>query len=94
MADLTMRRKIIDLLIAEGPGFGFKTGKSKRKVTDSYTRVWRERVSEWSGDEEPDADGIRSDVKKKLDELNPRFEGISLALKPLLNPASGERGIK
>jgi hypothetical protein len=39
IADLAMRRKIVDLLIAKGSECGFKTGKSKRKVTDAYTRV-------------------------------------------------------
>ena len=84
MADLTKRREIIEKLISEGPKFGFRRGG--REVTDNYTRVsGRERVLKWNEDDEPDPDAIRAAVKKKLDEVFPKLEGVPLVLKPLFN---------
>ncbi len=86
MADLTKRRQIIDKLIAEGPKFGFR--HSGREVKDNYTRIsGRERILKWDEDHEPEADSIRIAVKKKLDEVFPKIEGVPLVLKPLFNPA-------
>lgn len=83
MADLTKRREIVEKLIAEGSKFGFKRGS--REITDHYTRVsGRERVLKWDEDEEPDSDSIRAAVKKKLDEVFPKLEGVPLVLRPLL----------
>jgi hypothetical protein len=86
MADLAKRRQIIDKLIAEGPKFGFR--HSGREVTDNYTRVSsREGILKWDEDHEPETDSIRIAVKKKLDEVFPRIQGVPLVLKPLFNPA-------
>ena len=84
MADLTKRRKIVERLIAESPRFGFR--HSGREVKDNYTRVsGRERVTKWDEDDEPEPDTIRAAVKKKLDEIFPKLEGVPLILKPLFN---------
>jgi len=82
MGNLAKRREIIERLIAEGPKFGFR--HSGREVKDNYTRVsGRERVLKWDEDDEPDSDSIRVAVKKKLDEVFPKLEGVPLVLKPL-----------
>lgn len=84
MADLTKRREIVARLIAGGPRFGFR--HSGREVKDNYTRVsGRERVTKWNEDDEPEPDTIRAAVKKKLDEIFPKLEGVPLILKPLFN---------
>ncbi len=84
IADLTKRRDIIEKLIADGPKFGFK--HSGRVVKDSYTRVsGRERVIKWNEDDLPESDAIRLAMKKKLDDVFPKLDGIPSILKPLLN---------
>lgn len=84
MADLAKRREIIDKLIEEGPKFGFK--HSGRGIKDSYTRVsGRERIIKWDEGDEPEAEAIQVAVKKKLDTMFPKLEGVPLTLKSLLN---------
>jgi len=83
IADVVKRREVVNLLIREGQKFGFK--HSGHKVKDNYTRVsGRERVMKWNADEEPEPEAIRLAVKKKLDEVFPKLEGLPLLLKPLL----------
>ncbi len=50
-----------------------------------------EAVLKWTeNDDEPEPDAIRGAVKKKLDDLYPKLEGVPSLLKPLLNgPNSG-----
>ena len=85
IADLAMRRAIINRLIEEGPKFGFKR-QSGREVKDLYTRIsGRERLLKWEeDDDEPDQASVRSAVKRKLDEIFPKLEGIPSVIKPLL----------
>ncbi|MBI4205367.1 MAG: hypothetical protein HY527_10110 [Betaproteobacteria bacterium] len=84
MADLAKRREIVERLIAEGSKFGFR--HSGREVKDNYTRVsGRERLLRWNEDDEPESDSIRAAVKKKLDEVFPKLEGVPVVLKPLFN---------
>jgi len=86
MADLVKRRQIIDKLIAEGPKFGFR--HSGREVKDNYTRVsGREHILKWDDDHEPETESIQIAVKKKLDEVFPKIQGVPSVLKPLLNSA-------
>jgi hypothetical protein len=89
MADPAMRRRIVELLIAEAPGFGFKRSQAG-KLTDKYTRFCgREKVSEWGEDDKPESEAIRVAVKKTLDDLYPKLEKLALVLKPLCKgPAS------
>jgi hypothetical protein len=39
----------------------------------------------WSKDNEPISDSIQAAVKKKLDEVFPKLEGVPSLLKPLLD---------
>jgi PD-(D/E)XK nuclease superfamily protein len=83
LPDLAKRRRIVDALIAEGPRFGFK--HRGREATDNYTRVsGREQVAKWDDEGEPELDLIRGAVKKKLDEVFPKLEGVPSILKPLV----------
>jgi hypothetical protein len=84
IADLEKRRAIVDLLIREGPRFGFK--HSGHKIRDNYTRVsGRERVLRWNKDVEPEPELIRAAVQKKLNEIFPKLEGLHAVLKPILS---------
>src|SRR5438445_13813032 len=50
-----------------------------------YTRVsGRERVLKWNEEDEPEPETVRAAVKKKLDEVFPKLEGVPMLLKPLL----------
>jgi hypothetical protein len=84
MADLTVRRRVVETLIKEGARFGFK--RSAGTITDNYTRVsGRERILQWSDEgEEPSEELVRSAVKKKLDDVFPKIAGVPAILKPLL----------
>ncbi len=86
MADLAVRRKVVDTLIKEGARFGFK--RAAGTITDNYTRVsGRERILQWNDEgDEPSEDLVRSAVKKKLDDVFPKIAGVPSILKPLLAP--------
>ena len=76
--DLTRRKAIIDVLLAEGTKFGFlRKQKGEVKVKDSYTRVSsRERVLTWTEEDKPDPSSIRTAVNKKLNDLYPKLGGL------------------
>jgi NADH:ubiquinone oxidoreductase subunit len=84
MADISVRRRIVDTLIKEGARFGFK--RSAGTVTDNYTRVsGRERVLQWNDEvDEPSEDLVRTAVNKKLDDVFSKIAGVPSILKPLL----------
>lgn len=85
MADVTKRRQIVEKLITEAPILGFKRKKAG-KVSDNYTAVsGREHVLEWGEEDEPGPEAIRSAVKKKLDDVYPKLDGVPAVLKPLFN---------
>jgi hypothetical protein len=83
--NMQLRKKIIELLIAELPKFGFKkkqagaVGATRARVSGS------EAVLKWGeDDDEPESDVIRAAVKKKLDELYPKLEGVPSVVQPVL----------
>jgi hypothetical protein len=84
MADSAKRKEVVDILIADGSKFGFK--HSGHKVKDNYTRVsGRERVLKWDEQDEPAPDSIREAVKRKLDEVYPKLDGLPLLLRPIFS---------
>ena len=82
LTDLGMQKKLAEFLIAESPKFGFK--RKQGKVSGNYTKVsGSEHILEWGEDDEPEAEAIRTAVKKTRDDLYPRLEKLALVLKPL-----------
>jgi len=86
MEDLSRRRAIVDLLLADGTKFGFKRKqKGEVKVKDSYTRVSsREKVLTWPVDEPPETAIVRAAIAKKLNELHPKLHGLTDVLQAIL----------
>jgi hypothetical protein len=83
MKDLAKRKTIVNRLIDQLPGLGFK--KSKSGKDSDVTRVsGSDPVLKWSEDEQPEPETIRAAVKKKLDEVYPKLEGVRSVLDPLL----------
>ncbi len=92
-ANVAMRKRIAEFLIAEAPKCGFKP-RVGRKVKDNYTGCCgRELVWKLGEDEEPEAEAVREAVKKKLDDVYPRVERLATVLKPLCQQlASANQG--
>jgi hypothetical protein len=86
MEDLEKRRRIVKALLAKGPEFGLaRKHKGELKVGDAYTRLSsREKRLSWEGDEPPESATIRAAVRKKLDEMQPRLDGLAAILRQII----------
>jgi hypothetical protein len=80
--DLALRRGIIDRLLRDPREFGFRS--KKKPVTERWTRMCSEVVFVWPEEEGPDRDAMCAAVKKTLDAVHTRVEGVGRALQPLL----------
>jgi hypothetical protein len=83
MTELEKRRRIINELIAKGSRFGFK--RQAGAIKDNYTRIsGRERILEWTGDEEPEDQVVRAAIINKLDATFVAVRELPAILAPLI----------
>jgi hypothetical protein len=84
LTDVAKRKELVEKLLSEVPGCGFKRPKVK-EPQDKLSRITAgERILDWDDDEEPEAKEVRESVKRALDELSPKLERLALVLKPLV----------
>ena len=82
--DAAKRSQLLEALFNEVQSCGLKAQPSRKRIGGRYTRISvREAILEWSEGDQPDAEAVRTAVKKSLDELYPKLDKLASALKPL-----------
>ena len=76
------RRRVVDRLTAHQNEFGFKR---KQKISDEWTRLYRDDFFTWSDDEDPDVDAVVRQAKEALGRAFTKFGPMREALRPILD---------
>jgi hypothetical protein len=67
--NVPLRRRVVNFLQDNGDSYGLSNRKTRKKLTDDWTRVFSTRLAKWLPDEGPDEEKLVRNAERYLREL-------------------------